>query len=254
MKLKGYDITGKPGTKCKLRCRLQTSNLLGFDIAGIEIQFSLQNEIIGSAVTDRYGVAKIEYTFTDYGLFEIGLNIRQGKYAKNSGKIVAGIFNNEKPILICDIDHTLCKTNLFYFFLNLDKRILAIPGSSLSLNRIKDKYHIIYVTHRDDAFICKTKYWLDLRGFPAGPVFFWNYGRAPFSNEKYKEAIVGNLKKQFENIVVGIGDKLGDAFAYHTNGIRAVILNRKNNPSVHPHILQAQDWEQIEQYLIKILE
>lgn len=248
--LKGYDTVGAPEEDVLLKCKLQTSNVLGFDKSGELVDFFLDGKLIGSALTDKDGFAEIKYSFDKYQLYTVKVKLNnKSKYLAKPGRIVVGVFEKTKPIIICDIDHTVCDTKLLLFIFKKDKRIPVVKGSSESLNKIIKKYNVIYVTHRDDAFMQRTKYWLDMFNYPLGPVFFWRFGGLPFSNEKYKQLVVNTLKKRFDNIVAGIGDKTGDAMAYFSNGLKAILLTKRKK-DLPDKILQAKDWNEIEAYLL----
>ena len=251
LNLKGYDIVGTPGNNYILKCKVQTSNLLGFDKYGEMVDFYIDDNFIGMSSTDKNGIAEIGHYFDEPGTHVITIKLSEkSRYFANPSNIVAGIYNEHKPILICDIDHTVCDTKILLFLLNQDIKIPAVKNSSEVLNRVAEKYDIIYVTHRDNAFIHKTKFWLDLFNYPAGPIFFWNFGKYTFNNEKYKQRIIKNLKKQFPNISVGIGDKTGDAIAYIKNGLKSILITDEKHHGLPEDVIQTKNWNKIEHLLL----
>ncbi len=251
LNLKGYDIVGKPDNTYTLRCKVQTSNVLGFDKRGEIVDYYSEDNFIGMSSTDENGIAEIGHYFDRPGTYVIRIRLNQkSKYKAMESKIIVGIFDEKKPILICDIDHTVCDTKLLLFILNKDTKIPAVKDSSETLNRLSNQYNIIYVTHRDDAFIHKTKFWLDLFNYPNGPIFFWNFGKYTFNSGKYKEEIIQNLKKHFPNIVVGIGDKISDALAYTKNGLKTILITKTENKGLPQGVIQTDNWQNIENYLL----
>jgi hypothetical protein len=86
--------------------------------------------------------------------------------------------------------------------------------------------------------------------YPEGPVFFWNFGKVPFSSSKFKEETINMLNTKLGCIAAGIGDKTGDVLAYHTNGLKGILFSkeRRNLPNA---IEQFSTWPDIEDYLIK---
>lgn len=252
LSLKGYDDIGRPGEAVTLKCRLETSDLIGFDKSNEKINFYLDGKLIGSGLTDKKGFVTIEYVFTESKLYEITVKLdKDSNCIAMPGKIIAGIYSEKKPVVICDIDHTICDTKLLFFFFRKEKLIPIIKDSAKCLRDISKKYEIIYLTHRDAAFIKRTKYWLDLFNYPLGPIFFWDLGNQPFSNLKYKQKTILYLKSKIKNIVAGIGDKPGDVFAYYSNGLKGILFSNKKS-KISEEIFQTQKWEEISDYLFGI--
>jgi len=253
LSLKGYDVVSKAGEKIFIKCKLETSDILGFSKSGEKINFFLDGTCIGSNVTNSQGYAQIEYQFENFSVNQITMKLdRKSLFLANTGKIIAGVFDNNKPILICDIDHTVCDTKLVLFFFRKDTAVPTVKGSVESLIRIAKNYNIIYVTHRDEAIMHRTKKWLEANCYPQGPVFFWEFGHLPFSNEKYKMMIVKSLKERFPNIAAGIGDKRGDIMAYVTNNVSGILFSKSKKNNLPEDVYQASEWTEIENYLLRL--
>jgi hypothetical protein len=49
-------------------------------------------------------------------------------------------------------------------------------------------------------------------------------------NEKYKQAVLADIRRQFSGPAIGIGDKASDARAYARAGLRALLILRLSDP------------------------
>ena len=119
------------------------------------------------------------------------------------------------------------------------------------LERLARTHRIVYLTARDDKLLNKTRDWLELEGFPEGPVFARNLGPDSFSAKKFKTAWLATLTGTFSNVAYGFGDRDEDAAAYDTAGIPSYIVRADPfDPGELPASARyAADWSAISAHL-----
>lgn len=195
-------------------------------VSSLEVEFYLEDEKIGEAKSNEKGEFFLEHEFESQGLYQIMLNIKE---APSKSTILTALIlsnNNEKPLTICDIDHTIVNFSFFRFLFG--KRLYPIKGAKDTLNSLQNNYHLIYLTHRDKRFSALTKKWLKIHQIPFGPVFFWSINEDPFLSAKYKIRALQKIQEQSKlSLEIGIGDRLSDMKAYSAMNIPNRFLIKK---------------------------
>ena len=138
-----------------------------------------------------------------------------------------------------------------------------MPGSAPALQRLSRRYTLVYVTHRPDFLGPLSKEWLRRNEYPRGVVLLSDIREFVRGSEKYKTLTIAGLRRQFNNLQVGVGDQLSDMRVYHENGMQPFLIFRlpdQGQPEEYrklarsfmglPHESQVVTaWEQIEQVL-----
>lgn len=192
----------------------------------VPVQFFLGDELVGETITGRFGRFSFPYHHTASGLVVIRVQVKGAPC--HPGRIVHLVnldHGLKKGLVICDVDNTLARFSLFTFML---KRPLgAFKGASEVLNKLSEKYYIVYLTHRDQRFSCLTKHWLEAKDFPPGPGFYWSLKDHPISSRNYKSGVLARIVSESQMpLVMGFGDKTGDIAAYEQAGIPKAFLIR----------------------------
>jgi phosphatidate phosphatase APP1 len=196
------------------------------------MEFSVESQK-ASAITDSDGVGKASLNLPG---MPAGSIICYQAVAKNTSRAGRVFFRQtDRPIFISDIDEVLSpdsESGVLWTSRTAD--IPTFKDAPEVMQKLSRKYDIIYLTARDDALFNKTREWLTLRKFPTGPIFVWDwkarnlFGANRNNQRIYKVGIINNLKKQFPNIVAGIGNRPHDAEAYVETGIKPYILEKKS--------------------------
>lgn len=192
--------------------------LIRYKVKNLQLEFYYQDKKIGETQTDKLGRFYLDYTFPDFGTYQVIVKMK-GFYSLDTVINVLLINpEDQKEMIVCDIDNTLVQFSMLAFLFRL--ALNEIEGAKETLNLLKQKYHIIYLTHRERRFSNITKKWLLNHDFPISPVFFWSAKEDPFFSKKYKMDALKRIKeKAGARLAIGIGDKPGDIEAYKSCGI-----------------------------------
>jgi len=248
--LKGFDSLHLVGEKNELRAKLELKGFLTLNpnVGQELVQFWSESELLGESKTlDVSGIATLSLPPLSVGTHSFKLTLKEdSRYKVHPATLTVAVISSEQPILISDIDHTILDAGYIEAFLKKNIRLKPLKDAPESLQELSKKYQILYITSREEFLTNKTRRWLSLRGFPLGPIFFWDLlGKdVPIHHAKYKMELVKNLKKRFPNIVVGIGDRAGDAIAYLENGIRAYIMP-SGKQEFPPETVFISGWKEI---------
>lgn len=165
---------------------------------------------VGEAASGPDGIARLEIQ-------------APGTYEAGGSRGRAFRFKKNDPILACDLDRTVSDGSPLEFWLRPLESLQPFPGAVAALNRLAERYRILYLTARRDFVLQKSRDWLDLHAFPPGPVLCREWSLTPISPEAFKRAALSALAPRF-SLAAGIGDRAHDARAYLAHGMKAVLF------------------------------
>lgn len=219
-----YDQVCLPGEPIELRAQLESGGWIRSDIEKEKIAFYRNGEKLGEALTADEGMAKIPYLADGDGFFQFEARLESEKYFSKTSPLLVRVAPPETKFLVVDIDNTLSDLSPILMIFYENANIPPLKGAPETLQELSREYTIVYLTGRDEVLSPKTKRWLAENRFPPGPVFFWDFTHTPTSKRKYKSEAIQTLGRKFQLIQIGIGNSVGDAFAYLTNGLQSFIL------------------------------
>ena len=223
----GFDVLVKPNEMVRLAARLRTPRLIG-DIEDATVGFFHDDKLVGQVVTDDEGWAILNWDPNGPGDYDLEVRILKAPEDEDQDMVnvtPAPLFvrvrQADTRFVVIDLDHTLVDSSF--------TRVLVGGGTPMAdsqrvAKRIAKKYDIIYLTHRPDLMMHTSKTWLRRYKYPPGPLLVSKLTQALSSSEKFKAAKLAEVLKEFPNVQIGIGDKLGDAKAYAQNGLRAYLI------------------------------
>ena len=187
------------------------------------------NNLVGSAETDDDGHASITWPGGQEGDYRFTARIMDCQAARREkllslapAEFLVAVRAKSTPIVVIDLDRTIVDSS---FWQVLRDRAVPMEGSLEVSQRIARSYTIVYLTHRPDMLIHKTKAWLKAHGYPAAPLLACTMKLlVTESSAAYKKARLAGLRRVFPNTSIGIGDKLADAEAYVESGITAYLI------------------------------
>ena len=221
--LQGFDTLARPGQEVTLTARLQGGDYLT-GMEGYLVGFYRLDQRIGQCRTDDDGLAEIDFAPAGLGDHVVLARLEDPdvrKYAIEAVEIVVAARKPSDPMLVVDLDRTLVRSG---FAEVLAGQAEPMPESSRVMNGLARSRAPIYLTHRPDIFTEQTKRWLRKHNYPVGPVLASTLSEFFKGSGAYKSAAIGDLKKAFPAIDVGVGDKVSDAQAYLANGMRAILI------------------------------
>ncbi len=151
-----------------------------------------------------------------------------------------------RPVLAVDVDETLCITDYTSLLWGIGKdKTKPLPGAQATMRSLAAKFDVIYVTARSRSLADKTRAWLNKFGFPSGRIVTSpTLGDFIFQSD-FKRKAMASLKREYPNMVAGIGDKAKDAEAYRAVGIVPVIVNPWRNQKYRPDDNVCKNWSAV---------
>jgi len=217
------DTMATPGEEISLKARLQSGDFLR-GRQGYVVRFTLDGKPYKAAETDGDGVATVSFEPPAAGNYRFTAEVAPMGLADDPpppGPLLVACRESNAPLAVVDLDKTVVASG---FHTVLIGEAAPMAGSVDVLKRLTGQYTLVYLTHRPDAFGPKSKRWLRQQGFPAGPVLLSTAGGFLRGSGTYKSEALAQLKRRFEKIEIGIGDKISDAQAYHANGLKAFLI------------------------------
>jgi len=221
-----FDTLAYPGKPVDLVANVESVEMKS--LAGVTVEFRRGEDVIGSAVTDSGGLAKLQWTPPKARVYELTAQIadvpagveRAVMHVAPAPLIVAAHKRDAKLVVI-DLDHTVVDSS---FFRVLVGGARPMAGSAEVTRRIAKKYGIVYLTHRPNLLTRKSKTWLSSHGYPPAPLMVSELEQAFGDSGQFKTARLKELREAFPKAAIGIGDKLSDAQAYASNGLTAYLI------------------------------
>lgn len=219
----GFDVLALPGERTTVRVRLQHGAFLR-DGTGARVAFLHQGRRLQEVTTDGEGYAAIPFTPPAAGDYVIRaevvpLDLKGPPPAPIEILVVCRAA--DAPLLIVDLDKTVVASG---FGTVLRGNPQPMLHSAAVLKRLATRFTIVYLSHRIEYLSVKSKAWLAANGFPRGPLLMPDIGDFVKGSEEYKQEALARLRLRFRGRIVGVGDKVSDAVAYHANGAQSVLF------------------------------
>jgi hypothetical protein len=214
------------------------------------VTFEREGRALGSAVTDGDGVAELRAASFGPGTHRVRVVLDAAGYEVRRAWLTVAVAARETPILITDLDGTVVDGGALDPAIRPNPKIIPIPGAPEAVTELAGSYQVLYLTARDDFLMNRTKNWLDQWNFPLAPAYFWDFkGAYPTSRvqERYKTEAIAALKREFPNVVAGVGDRLHDVRAYAANGITPYLIgDAVDGDEALPHgTVRVGSWDEI---------
>jgi phosphoglycolate phosphatase-like HAD superfamily hydrolase len=238
------------GTQSPVTAYVERPVGLGFRhaVKEVPVEFSAGNREIGVCETQNRGQASVLCDLPQGGCSQFeAIAIVKGKTVTQSGCVFR--WDPRRTVVAVDVDHTLSLTAyLALLFKTRDRHSRPIPGAVETMNALARDYQIAYVTSRPRFLLERTRQWLREEGFPAGPVIV-SSGWAEWRNQgAFKRRRLADLRQQWPNLLIGIGDKQSDVGAYTANGMLTLIVNEKRPDRYGEKAVTSRDWAALAQF------
>ena len=217
------DVLALPGEEVFLRAHLQGGDLLR-DQPGYVVRFQRGGELVKAAETSAEGVATIAFTPPAPGDYVFRADLSPNGFPADPPEPVDLLVRcrpADAAVLIVDLDKTLVASGFQEVLIG---RPEPMPDSVEVMQRLADRYAVVYLTHRPDLFGPKSKGWLWEQGYPAGPLLLSDVGGFLRGSGAFKSAALADLRRRFTGPTVGVGDKVSDVQAYFDNGITGFLI------------------------------
>ena len=223
----GYDRLTYPGEPVDLTARVRWVRTMK-DVPGVTIEFRQGAKVIGRAKTDEDGVARLawkapkrgDYAFTA-DIYAVPNPDYNEMLKVTPAPLVISARPKDTKFVVVDLDHTAVGSSFFRVIVGGAK---PMGGAAAAVRELDKKRDIIYLTHRPDVLMVKSRNWLKQHGFPRGTLMVSRLRQAFGSSGKFKSAQIRTLRLMFPGVEIGIGDKISDAEAYVANGMTAYLI------------------------------
>jgi len=226
--LSGCDVLCRPGEEATLAVKVEEKGLGSKDAEGALVSAFLVTpagrQLLAQAVTDGHGRARISLRFEEPDLYRVAVQaVARGEPdERGEEEFLAACRRPERVAVVLDIDDTLSDSDNVLFRSSAsvrDSNAVAVVSA------LAEQYDLLYVTGRARGFSPETRQWLRKAGFPRAPLFL----RDGKQDENlrvgtYKAKVLGRLRRDFPNILIGVGDEDSDVSAYVSNGMLAILL------------------------------
>jgi hypothetical protein len=207
------------------------------------VQFHLEGRRVGQARTDHEGCAALECARPEPAskTFRTEATLA-GHTVSAAGRVFE--WDHEQIVIVVDIDKTIAHPDYDKLMLEeKDNDSEPIAGSHNVLKELAEQYRILYLTGRPRCWLEKTRAWLAEHDYPPGPVLAAPELKDALKEAKFKRRILRELREDWPEMLIGIGDKRGDADAYGANDMLALIIAEKRDDDLGLHAIALPDWK-----------
>ncbi|MDY7011154.1 MAG: hypothetical protein SVV80_10445 [Planctomycetota bacterium] len=197
------------------------------------VEFTLGKELLGKVLTDKDGYARLKWTPPKSGDYEIKAKITavpEDDYKDMLKVTPASLLVSARPkdahFIVIDLDHTVVDSGFAKVVFSDTAKPMA--RADKVVKELSGKYGIIYLTHRPDLLGNKSKDWLTGNGFVRAPLLVSSLKQSIGDSGKFKSERLAELRKDFPNIRIGIGDKISDVEAYVANDMTGYLIPNYN--------------------------
>lgn len=216
-------------------------------IPAVPVRFYSDDKLLGEVITDETGAARLTCELPP-GTTRFQTHATVGR-AKITGEGHVFGWPKERTVIICDIDGTISNTH--YRELVFDKADNAswpLDDAAEVLNRLAERYGLIYLTARPAFLKEKTRHWLDTHGFPRAPLVSAPSLSRSISPQKYKAEQIHRLQAVLKNIRIGIGDAKSDSEAYAMENLLTLMIDRNDGSAFRAHAIVMRDWQMLARF------
>ncbi len=222
--LHAFDVLCVPGQEARLRARLQGGAFLN-DQENRVLVFRGPRGIVHRARTDDEGYAEIRYRPEQPGNYRFSVEVSHAEGSDERlpepPELLVACRRPTAPVAVIDLDGTLVASG-FEEVLVGDPN--PMPRSVEVMQLVAQHYTVVYLTHRTDHFGPKSRRWLTDHDYPVGPLLLSKTGDLLTGSEDYKARRLTEIRRRFERIEVGVGDRFSDARVYLEQGMRSILV------------------------------
>ncbi|HVP13256.1 MAG TPA: hypothetical protein VMV94_18935 [Phycisphaerae bacterium] len=219
------------------------------DVDHVTVTFFLDGREIGREKVNGKGRATIKWQLPspDVSRFS-ACTTADGQKLEAAGEIYR--WRTDRVIIAVDIDGTLSRTEYKDLILKKeDDESDPVKGARATVCRLAEDYHILYFTARPRILLTKTRTWLHEHGFPPAPLMMAPGLKQMMQPTEYKRRALAALRKEWPNLLIGIGNKKGDAEAYSASGMLSLIVRETLEKDVGIYAIHVRDWKALGKFL-----
>ncbi|MCK6456117.1 MAG: hypothetical protein L6Q92_06260 [Phycisphaerae bacterium] len=241
------DTYAMPGRVSVLEAHVEQRAVLGDDrgVPGARVVFRVDDRTIGEAVTDGEGLARLTCALQEGEGHIHAETTVAGKSLRAEGGVYA--WPKDRTIIVCDIDETVSDTHIRELLTGRDEDTRSQPlrGSVETLKTLASRYGLLYLTARPGSLMAKTRTWLERHGFPSAPLITTPSIGGSLAPRRFKDRKLMELRRNWPNLLIGIGNANSDSEAYAKNGLLALIIDDEDDNRFRSHAVVLRDWRMV---------
>lgn len=243
------DVLVRDDESVVLTAYVEREVILGMrkDVEHVSVTFSAGDRTLGQTVSGDEGLATLSTTLpAGQSALQVEANVH-GQAVKGVGRVFR--WNDNRVIIAVDVDQTVSQTDWEKLVTSSQPAgSLPLPGAQETLSGLAKDYHILYLTSRPRFLLDRTRDWLSHFEFPAGPVITAPGMRGAVMQSRFKRGKIAELRQVWPRLLIGIGNRQGDAVAYASNHMLPLILASEQEDEQLPGSILFRDWAGIREF------
>lgn len=155
----------------------------------------------------------------------------------------------QRVAIVLDVDETISITDYLPLVTGIGtEHSKPLKDACQTVTELSGSFEIIYLTHRPQLFFKDTHEWLGNNGFPRGIIVTSSRTVDLFWPSAYKARTLATLRTRHPNIMIGIGDRAGDARAHAANDLLAIVVNPRPGDAFSPDAVVLKTWSDVRAY------
>ena len=243
------DCVAAPDGRTTLVADIREETLLGIakDVEGESVHFWVAGKEIGAIIGGDDGISILECTLPNDKIETIEATaLVDGEKLRTEARVFR--WDPARVVVVIDIDDTICKTEFDDVLLEEKDDSEAHRNSRETLHALTRDYELLYLTARPSYLLEKTRNWLAMRGFPPAPIIVSQRKRDLLNQGRYKKHAIQRMKRAWPNILIGIGDRESDAYAYGKSAMLSIIVGQERDDDFGRHCLHMRNWKTIRRF------
>lgn len=248
------DALACPGGEVRIHAEVEWPIYPPLDppLSGIPVEVEVGSQRLPAAPTDASGIVEFPFQVDHTGILPLRASLTtSSRWRSRVVEARLHVLSSSHPLLICDIDKTISAASHLVATFGPNPILRPIPEAREVLERLSERFQIVYLSARDHMFFEKTRRWLRKHGFPEGPLFLRRIRFWSASPERHKELRLAEILHPFSGPKVGIGDRLGDARAYLASGVHPILFGCSAPAELKGKVDEAPTWRDVEMILEK---
>ena len=246
------DVVLIPGRPALLSASVERDVWPGWheELKHVTVQFVLDGREVAATRTDGEGCAALATDLPDDPNAALEAVVVIGEQPARATATVHR-WSPARVAIAVDLDGTIADTKYGELLKNGDGDASpAVSGALPVLQQLAANYEIAYVTSRPRSLLVKTRRWLTEQGFPPGPVITAERTRDAMDPASFKMQVLRELRHYWPTLLIGIGNRAGDAAAYGGNGMLPLLVRARKYDRITPPAgtLWPQEWATVARF------